>query len=70
MPRQGDVTGASLYVENTAHYAGQNLQVYAALANGGFDTGGLTNLNITTTVSAPQATSTATRRQGAVSVTP
>ena len=27
VPRQGDVTGASLYVENTAHYAGQNLQV-------------------------------------------
>lgn len=27
VPRAGDVTGASLYVENTAHYAGQNLQV-------------------------------------------
>jgi len=27
VPRQGDVTGASLYVENTAHYAEQNLQV-------------------------------------------
>jgi FkbM family methyltransferase len=27
VPRQGDVTGASLYIENTAHYAGQNLQV-------------------------------------------
>jgi flagellar hook protein FlgE len=39
--------------------AGQNLQVYAALPNGGFNTGGLTNLNITTNVSAPQATSTA-----------
>src|SRR5262249_33713843 len=26
-PRTGDVTGASLYVENTTHYAGQNLQV-------------------------------------------
>jgi FkbM family methyltransferase len=27
VPRAGDVTGASLYVENTAHYAGANLQV-------------------------------------------
>ena len=27
VPRQGDVTGASLFVENTAHYAGSNLQV-------------------------------------------
>ena len=27
VPRQGDVTGASLYVENTAHYAQANLQV-------------------------------------------
>ena len=27
VPRAGDVTGASLYVENTAHYAGQNRQV-------------------------------------------
>jgi FkbM family methyltransferase len=27
VPRQGDVTGASLYVENTAHYGEQNLQV-------------------------------------------
>jgi FkbM family methyltransferase len=27
VPRAGDVTGASLYVENTAHYAEQNLQV-------------------------------------------
>jgi FkbM family methyltransferase len=27
VPRQGDVTGASLYVENTAHYAEPNLQV-------------------------------------------
>jgi FkbM family methyltransferase len=24
LPRSGDVTGASLYVENTAHYAGEN----------------------------------------------
>jgi len=29
VPRQGDVTGASLYIENTAHYAGENLQVRA-----------------------------------------
>ncbi len=27
VPRQGDVTGASLYIENTAHYAHANLQV-------------------------------------------
>jgi len=27
VPRTGDVTGASLYVENTTHYAGPNLQV-------------------------------------------
>ena len=27
VPRQGDVTGASLYVENTAHYAAPNLEV-------------------------------------------
>jgi FkbM family methyltransferase len=27
VPREGDVTGASLYIENTTHYAGQNLQV-------------------------------------------
>jgi FkbM family methyltransferase len=27
VPRQGDVTGASLYVENTIHYAEANLQV-------------------------------------------
>jgi FkbM family methyltransferase len=27
VPRQGDVTGASLYVENTAHYAEPNLQM-------------------------------------------
>jgi len=27
VPRAGDVTGASLYVENTAHYAASNLQV-------------------------------------------
>lgn len=44
---------------NVVNSAGQNLQVYAALPNGGFNTGGLTDLNITTNVSAPQATSTA-----------
>jgi FkbM family methyltransferase len=27
VPRAGDVTGASLYVENTSHYAGPNLEV-------------------------------------------
>jgi FkbM family methyltransferase len=27
VPRSGDVTGASLYVENTAHYAAANLEV-------------------------------------------
>jgi FkbM family methyltransferase len=27
VPRAGDVTGASLYIENTAHYAEPNLQV-------------------------------------------
>jgi flagellar hook protein FlgE len=36
---------------------GQRLQVYAPLANGGFNTGGLSDLNITTSISAPQATS-------------
>jgi flagellar hook protein FlgE len=38
---------------------GQNLQVYPALANGSFNTGGLANLSLTTDLSAPQATSTA-----------
>jgi FkbM family methyltransferase len=32
VPRAGDVTGASLYIENTAHYAGRNLQVRAVEA--------------------------------------
>jgi FkbM family methyltransferase len=27
VPRQGDVTGASLYIENTAHYAPSNLDI-------------------------------------------
>ncbi len=38
---------------------GANLQVYAPLATGGFNTGGLTNLSLTTDESAPQATTTA-----------
>ncbi len=38
---------------------GQNLQVYPPLANGGFNTGGLQNLSLTTGESAPQATTTA-----------
>jgi flagellar hook protein FlgE len=36
---------------------GNRLQVYPPLANGGFNTGGLTDLNLTTNESAPQATS-------------
>jgi len=36
----------------------QRLQVYPPLANGGFNTGGLSDLNLTTGISAPQATST------------
>jgi flagellar hook protein FlgE len=35
---------------------GNRLQVYPPLANGGFNTGGLTSLNLTTNESAPQAT--------------
>ena len=38
---------------------GGALQVYAPLANGGFNTGGLTDLTLNTNESAPQATSTA-----------
>jgi flagellar hook protein FlgE len=38
---------------------GNQLQVYPPLANGGFNTGGLSNLSLTTNQSAPQATSTA-----------
>jgi flagellar hook protein FlgE len=38
---------------------GAALQVYAPLANGGFNTGGLTDLTLNTNESAPQATSTA-----------
>src|SRR5262245_506083 len=37
---------------------GQRLQVYPPLANGGFNTGGLQDLSLTTGVSAPQATTT------------
>jgi len=36
----------------------QRLQVYPPLPNGGFNTGGLSDLNLTTGVSAPQATTT------------
>jgi flagellar hook protein FlgE len=36
----------------------QRLQVYPPLANGGFNTGGLSDLSLTTGVSAPQATTT------------
>ena len=38
---------------------GANLQVYPPLATGGFNTGGLPNLTLTTNESAPQATTTA-----------
>jgi flagellar hook protein FlgE len=37
----------------------QRLQVYPPLANGGFNTGGLSDLSLTTGVSAPNATTTA-----------
>ncbi|HUK02349.1 MAG TPA: flagellar hook protein FlgE [Steroidobacteraceae bacterium] len=46
---QGDVVNAQ----------GLNLQVYPPLANGGFNTGGLSNLSLTTSQSAPQATANA-----------
>ncbi len=39
--------------------SGANLQVYPPLATGGFNTGGLQNLQLTTSESAPQATSSA-----------
>jgi flagellar hook protein FlgE len=38
--------------------AGNRLQVYPPLANGGFNTGGLQDLNLTTNESAPKATTT------------
>jgi flagellar hook protein FlgE len=41
------------YVVNSK---GQRLQVYPPLANGGFNTGGLSDLSLSTGVSAPQAT--------------
>src|SRR5579871_1409168 len=41
---------------NVVNAQGLNLQVYAPLANGGYNTGGLTNLTLTSTESAPQAT--------------
>jgi flagellar hook protein FlgE len=39
--------------------AGEKLQVYAPLPTGGFNTGGLTDLTLTTNESSPQATTTA-----------
>jgi flagellar hook protein FlgE len=39
--------------------SGDKVQGYAPLANGGFNTGGLTSLQLTTAESAPQATTTA-----------
>ena len=39
--------------------SGEQVQGYAALANGGFNTGGLTSLQLSTAQSAPQATTTA-----------
>jgi flagellar hook protein FlgE len=44
---------------NVVNDAGARLQVYPPLANGGFNTGGLADLSLTTNQSAPQATSTA-----------
>lgn len=44
------------FVVNAAQ---QRLQVYPPLANGGFNTGGLSDLNLTTGVSPPQATTSA-----------
>jgi flagellar hook protein FlgE len=43
---------------NVTTATGQFLQVYPPLANGGFNTGALQNLNLNTAQSAPQATST------------
>jgi flagellar hook protein FlgE len=43
---------------NVTTASGQYLQVYPPLANGGFNTGALQNLNLNTAQSAPQATST------------
>ncbi len=44
---------------NVVTATGQNLQVYPPLVTGGFNTGGLANLSLTTNESAPQATTTA-----------
>jgi flagellar hook protein FlgE len=44
---------------NVINSQGANLQVYPPLATGGFNTGGLQNLTLTTTESAPNATKTA-----------
>jgi flagellar hook protein FlgE len=48
------------FQEDAAGYVtdsqGNRLQVYPPLTNGGFNTGGLTDLNLTTSESAPQAT--------------
>jgi len=44
---------------NVVNAEGLHLQVYPPLANGSFNTGGLTDLSLTTNESAPQATSTA-----------
>jgi flagellar hook protein FlgE len=43
---------------NVVSASGQYLQVYPPLANGGFNTGALSNLNLNTAQSAPVATST------------
>src|ERR1700733_8894253 len=45
---------------NVISSTGQALQVYPPLVNGGFNTGTLSNLNLQTAQSAPQATSTGT----------
>ena len=44
---------------NVVTAAGANLQVYPPLATGGFNTGGLANLSLTTNESAPNATTSA-----------
>jgi len=44
---------------NVVTSQGLNLQVYPPLATGGFNTGGLANLSLTTSESAPNATTTA-----------
>jgi flagellar hook protein FlgE len=44
---------------NVTNAQGLNLQVYPPLATGGFNTGGLQNLSLTTNESAPNATTTA-----------